>query len=121
MGATASRPDDLTGHHHDDADLHLPFDYGTASPPLSPYDVHQLPHPSSIESRIDRDNTDDDDYSIAELKWNYGGHSVYVTGAWDGWNNKYALYRTHHNEFTAVLLLPVGTFQYKFIVDGNWR
>lgn len=104
MGATASRTDDFTDP---DSDPH-PFDLSSTQNvrlPIIPIDP----------------GNDDDDFSIAELNWNSGGHSVYVTGAWDGWNNKYALYRTHQNDFTAVLLLPVGTFQYKFIIDGNWK
>ncbi|KAJ8907772.1 hypothetical protein NDN08_007877 [Rhodosorus marinus] len=54
------------------------------------------------------------------FSWNLGGQQIYVTGAWDQWQTKQPLSR-FGNEFTAVLLLPVGKFQYKYIVDGEWR
>lgn len=52
--------------------------------------------------------------------WTHGGHTVYVTGAWDSWSVKVPLTRAGV-EHTAVLSLPVGSYQYKFIVDGNWK
>lgn len=53
--------------------------------------------------------------------WGYGGQSVYVTGAWDDWRVKVALSPVSGREFSAVLALPLGYHQYKFIVDGNWK
>lgn len=103
MGATASRTDDFPDTDSD------------------PHPLDLLPLVTRPLSSVDPPNTISNSLSIAELKWNFGGSSVYVTGAWDSWKSKYALYRTQHNEFTAILLLPVGTFQYKFIVDGNWK
>jgi Glycogen recognition site of AMP-activated protein kinase len=52
--------------------------------------------------------------------WAFAGHTVYVTGAWDNWRAKVPLSR-NGNEHSAVLSLPVGTYQFKFIVDGNWK
>mmetsp|Transcript_13183 Transcript_13183/g.40547 ORF Transcript_13183/g.40547 Transcript_13183/m.40547 type:complete len:246 (-) Transcript_13183:74-811(-) len=52
--------------------------------------------------------------------WNLGGHSVSVTGAWDQWQSRHPMFKIG-NEFTTKLLLPLGTFQYKYIVDGEWR
>lgn len=54
------------------------------------------------------------------FSWAFGGHTVYVTGAWDDWRVKIPLARSG-NEFSTVLSLPLGYYQYKFIVDGNWR
>lgn len=50
--------------------------------------------------------------------------AVYVTGAWDGWLAKTPLHLAagvDGEEFSAVISLPVGSYQYKYIVDGNWR
>lgn len=111
MGATASRgndqavPDDLPPHG---ADPHNRNRLSSTPPLLGPHD-----RTASSLSSLSTTTT--------EFKWDFGGHSVYVTGAWDDWNMKVALSRTTPFDFTAVLSLPLGTFQYKFIVDGNWR
>ena len=56
-----------------------------------------------------------------EFVWTSPAHSVYVTGAWDEWRTKIALARGDHGRFRAIFCLPLGTYQYKFIVDGNWK
>lgn len=56
------------------------------------------------------------------FNWGFGGHDVYITGAWDKWETKVALARPGPGaDHSTVLSLPVGTYQYKFIVDGNWK
>lgn len=56
------------------------------------------------------------------FNWGFGGHDVYITGAWDKWATKVALTRAGPGaDHSTVLSLPVGTYQYKFIVDGNWK
>mmetsp|Transcript_9933 Transcript_9933/g.17897 ORF Transcript_9933/g.17897 Transcript_9933/m.17897 type:complete len:327 (+) Transcript_9933:63-1043(+) len=52
--------------------------------------------------------------------WSHGGNAVFVTGAWDHWQSKAPMHRTG-NEYSVILSLQVGHFQYKFIVDGEWR
>ncbi len=55
------------------------------------------------------------------ITWTHDGHMVFVTGAWDNWSTKTPLHRTGPADpFTAVLSMPVGVHQYKYIVDGNW-
>lgn len=55
------------------------------------------------------------------ITWTHGGHMVFVTGAWDNWSTKTPLRRTGPADpFTAVLSMPIGVHQYKYIVDGNW-
>lgn len=101
MGVTASRTDEYaTADDPSDTPLE------DSSQSLSSDD----PHGSSLAN-----------ITTTEFVWAFGGSSVYVTGAWDDWRVKAALSRTSPTEFTAVLALPVGTFQYKFIVDGNWK
>lgn len=105
MGGTASRTDDPSGK--DDVPLPEANDHPESPPPLHALDRK----PSSSLNN----------FTTTEFIWNFGGHSVYVTGAWDDWRVKAALSRTTPTDFTAVLALPIGTFQYKFIVDGTWK
>eukprot|EP00188_Purpureofilum_apyrenoidigerum_P002751 Plantae.Rhodophyta-Purpureofilum_apyrenoidigerum.ctg28124.p1 GENE.Plantae.Rhodophyta-Purpureofilum_apyrenoidigerum.ctg28124~~Plantae.Rhodophyta-Purpureofilum_apyrenoidigerum.ctg28124.p1 ORF type:complete len:245 (+),score=9.34 Plantae.Rhodophyta-Purpureofilum_apyrenoidigerum.ctg28124:519-1253(+) len=63
---------------------------------------------------------DSDALVSTTFSWNLGGHSVYVTGAWDQWQSRHPMFKVG-SEFSAVLPLPLGTFQYKYIVDGEWR
>jgi hypothetical protein len=58
------------------------------------------------------------------LSWNYGGASVSVTGAWDGWREKVHMTRNEcaGGLFLCVLYLPCGgEFQFKYYVDENWQ
>jgi len=54
------------------------------------------------------------------LQWSHGGRMVYVTGTFNNWAERIPM-RASRNDFTVCLNLPVGTFQYKFIVDNEWR
>ena len=45
---------------------------------------------------------------------------VAVAGTFNGWNQSQYLFERVGNEWICKLPLPVGTYQYKFIVDGNW-
>jgi hypothetical protein len=54
------------------------------------------------------------------FNWAHGGKSVFVTGTWNNWKDMIPLRRSEH-DFTAILELPPGLHQYKFIVDGKWR
>jgi 5'-AMP-activated protein kinase regulatory beta subunit len=49
-----------------------------------------------------------------------GGNHVEVEGSFDNWTVRTALQKTG-NDFTIVKLLSPGVYQYKFIVDGEWR
>lgn len=60
------------------------------------------------------------------LEWRYGGANVSVTGAWDGWTEAVGLSRDGSAfgagaSFIAVLYLLPGSYQYKYLVDGNWQ
>lgn len=54
------------------------------------------------------------------LQWTHGGRQVYVTGTFNNWAERIPM-RESRADFTVCLNLPVGTFQYKFIVDNEWR
>lgn len=43
-----------------------------------------------------------------------------LAGTFDGWTNRIPLNKSE-KDFTLILNLPPGPYQYKFIVDGKWR
>eukprot|EP01018_Ginkgo_biloba_P017094 Gb_24881 [translate_table: standard] len=54
------------------------------------------------------------------ITWSYGGSEVAVAGSWDNWTSKKLLQRVG-KDFTIMKVLPSGVYQYKFLVDGEWR
>ncbi|KAL7213797.1 hypothetical protein ACSBR2_016349 [Camellia fascicularis] len=54
------------------------------------------------------------------ITWSYDGKEVAVEGSWDDWKTRMPLQRSG-KDFTIMKVLPSGVFQYKFIVDGQWR
>ena len=54
------------------------------------------------------------------LQWSMGGSSVYVTGSFNHWGERIPLRRSGGDHVVCLNLLP-GTYQYKFIVDNEWR
>ena len=55
------------------------------------------------------------------INWNQGGTVVEVEGSFDNWQSRQALHRSGNREFAVVKMLPPGVYQYKFIVDGEWK
>ena len=45
---------------------------------------------------------------------------VYISGSYDGWQNKLRLTKSHDN-FVVIVELPEGEHEYKFMVDGVWK
>lgn len=63
----------------------------------------------------------------AELKtvptvfvWSHGGNHVELEGSFDNWTMRHVMQKSGR-DFSLVKLLPPGVYQYKFIVDGQWR
>nr|CAD1837963.1 unnamed protein product [Ananas comosus var. bracteatus] len=54
------------------------------------------------------------------ITWSHGGREVFVEGSWDNWKTKKLLQRSG-KEFAIMKVLPSGYYQYKFIVDGEWK
>ncbi|PSC67363.1 SNF1-related kinase regulatory subunit beta-2 isoform B [Micractinium conductrix] len=54
------------------------------------------------------------------IVWAHGGSHVELEGSFDNWTQRYTMQRSG-KDFTLVKLLPPGVYQYKFIVDGQWR
>ncbi|CAK5086494.1 unnamed protein product [Meloidogyne enterolobii] len=44
---------------------------------------------------------------------------VYLTGSWDNWKRKIPLVKST-NDFTTIIDLCPGRYEYKFLVDGRW-
>ena len=55
------------------------------------------------------------------INWTQGGSVVEVEGSFDNWQSRQALHRSGNREFAIVKMLPPGVYQYKFIVDGEWK
>lgn len=54
------------------------------------------------------------------ITWSYDGKEVSVEGSWDDWKSRKPLQRSG-KDFTIMKVLPSGVYQYRFIVDGQWR
>ncbi|GAB4817836.1 hypothetical protein N2152v2_004882 [Parachlorella kessleri] len=54
------------------------------------------------------------------LVWAHGGQTVQLEGSFDNWTQRHTMQQSG-KDFTLVKLLPPGVYQYKFIVDGQWR
>ena len=54
------------------------------------------------------------------LQWSQGGGTVHVTGSFNHWGERIPLRRSGGDFVVCLNLLP-GTYQYKFIVDNEWR
>lgn len=44
-----------------------------------------------------------------------------ILGSFNQWKAKLQMERVSHHVFELQQQLPPGTYQYKFIVDGQWR
>jgi 5'-AMP-activated protein kinase regulatory beta subunit len=57
---------------------------------------------------------------VLPIAGSHGGEHVEVEGSFDNWSTRQPLQRTGR-DFTVIKLLPPGVYQYKFIVDGDWK
>ena len=55
--------------------------------------------------------------------WKEGGNTVYLTGSFSNWKQFFIMTKSNKNdhEFSIMLELPVGQYQFKFVVDSVWR
>lgn len=54
------------------------------------------------------------------ITWCHGGKEIAVEGSWDNWKTRIRLQRSG-KDFTIMKVLPSGVYEYRFIVDGQWR
>lgn len=58
---------------------------------------------------------------VCDFTGTQGGNSVEVEGSFDNWQSRQTLHRSGNREFAIVMSLRPGVYQYKFIVDGQWK
>lgn len=76
-------------------------------------------NPSTASASHHNEEMDDDYLMPSVFTWNFGGKHVYITGAWDGWTEKTPMHK-NGAEYTAVIYVPRGEYQFKYFVDDNW-
>ncbi|KAI4308527.1 hypothetical protein L6164_031588 [Bauhinia variegata] len=54
-----------------------------------------------------------------KISWNHSGKNVAIAGSWDNWRATEPLENVGHS-FVITKTLPIGVYQYRFIVDGCW-
>jgi len=54
--------------------------------------------------------------------WKYGGNEVYVCGSFSQWQVKKKMVKEPHEKYFKLEIgLAPGIYQYKYIVDGEWK
>jgi 5'-AMP-activated protein kinase regulatory beta subunit len=64
---------------------------------------------------------DTNEYPVV-FKWSsqkYTARTVHLAGSWDQWKRKIPLVRST-NDFSTIINLNPGRYEYKFLVDGKW-
>jgi len=56
-----------------------------------------------------------------KFTWRYGGSEVLLTGTFSNWRESVVLKPGDGDEKSATLSLAPGSYEYKFIVDNQWR
>ncbi|KAL8247907.1 hypothetical protein R6Q59_009123 [Mikania micrantha] len=54
------------------------------------------------------------------ITWTYDGKEVAVEGSWDNCKTRKSLQRSG-KDFIILKVLPSDVYQYRFVVDGQWR
>lgn len=51
------------------------------------------------------------------------GREVFVAGSFNSWDPEQQPLKPHSKTgaYVATVTLPAGTYEYKFVVDGNWQ
>ncbi|XP_064388782.1 5'-AMP-activated protein kinase subunit beta-2-like [Halichondria panicea] len=53
------------------------------------------------------------------FRWDNGGEEVYLCGSFNNWETKIPLNHSQ-GDLTAIVELPLGHYEYKFVADGQW-
>lgn len=59
--------------------------------------------------------------TVFECGLNPDAKVVYLVGDFNNWDPQADRMRKYRGSFRKALTLPSGDYQYKFIVDGEWR
>lgn len=84
-----------------------------------PEELH-IPNPSWMQATSGYEDLNDEQGVPTLISWTYDGKEVAVEGSWDNWKSRNPLQRSG-KDFTILKVLPSGVYQYRFIVDGQWR
>eukprot|EP01134_Creolimax_fragrantissima_P006022 CFRG6022T1 len=138
MGQTSSNPRSSKGDRNPDQMAHGGFGGPQADSENSTMRAHNKPIdvPETTESPVffgsnamsplDSGNMSDPKNRKSKSKaiptvfrWNRPADQVYITGTFNSWKERVPM-SSSQEEFTTIIDLPVGTHQYKFIVDDEW-
>ncbi|CAN0890802.1 SNF1-related protein kinase regulatory subunit beta-2 [Linum grandiflorum] len=125
-GGVVYRPphQELMSHSppHSPRATHSPLMFTPQVPvvPLPRPDEVQIPSDSWMQSSGGYEETLQEQGIPTMITWSYGGKSVAVEGSWDDWKARIPLQKAG-KDFTIMKVLPSGVYQYRFIVDGQWR
>ena len=53
--------------------------------------------------------------------WKEGGNEVLITGTFSDWKKKFKMHKNSNNIFEVELPLEKDKYEFKFIVDGEWK
>ena len=56
-----------------------------------------------------------------QFQWNGNASEVFLTGSFAKWATQFIMIETQKNQFEITLNLPPGEYEYKYIVDGEWK
>lgn len=56
-----------------------------------------------------------------QFQWNGNANEVFLTGSFAKWSTQFIMIETQKNQFEISLNLPPGEYEYKYIVDGEWK
>ncbi|XP_065853732.1 SNF1-related protein kinase regulatory subunit beta-2 [Euphorbia lathyris] len=117
-------PPELMGQSppHNPRATHSPLMFAPQVPviPLQRPDEIQIPNASWMPSSAGFDEMCDEQGIPTMITWSYGGREVAVEGSWDNWKTRVPLQKSG-KDYTIMKVLPSGVYQYRFIVDGQWR
>ncbi|CAL1386025.1 unnamed protein product [Linum trigynum] len=115
---------ELMGHSppHSPRASHSPLMFTPQVPvlPLQRPDEAQLPNQLWMQSSASYEEPFHEQGIPTMITWSYGGKDVAVEGSWDNWKARIRLQKAG-KDFTIMKVLPSGVYQYRFIVDGQWR
>ncbi|KAJ4704101.1 SNF1-related protein kinase regulatory subunit beta-2 [Melia azedarach] len=107
---------------HSPRATHSPLMFAPQVPvvPLQRPDEIHIPNPSWMQSSSGYEDSSNEVRIPTMITWNYDGQEVAVEGSWDNWKTRIPLHRSG-KDFTIMKVLPSGVYQYRFLVDGQWR
>jgi len=87
------------------------------------FDFNMSNDTSSVITGTNREQKQDtcDEKVPTLFQWREGGKVVYVSGNFSNWTHLFIMEKKENGIFELILDLPKGVYQYKFIVDNQWK